>query len=262
MNIFWAIILGTVQGLTEFFPVSSSAHLAVFPFIFKFPDPGLSFDIALHAGSFAAIVTLFWVEWKTLAKAFFLKENSFEKSMGWFLVITSVPGAIVGALLEEQAETVFRNPLLIAATLSIMGLVLVGVDKLVKKSEELTKMSYLKAALVGFSQALAIVPGVSRSGATITAGRAVGLSRESAVKYSFLAAAPIIFGAMVFGLRDATSSEVFSITWIAGFLAAAASSFWAMKFLLSYVKNKSFNIFLYYRLGLAVLLIILYLTRR
>ena len=261
MNIFWAIILGTVQGLTEFFPISSSGHLAVLPWIFKFPDPGLTFDIALHAGSFAAIVALFWSEWITLAKAFFLKQSSFEKKLCWFLIITSVPGALFGALLEDKAATVFRNPLLIALTLSVMGIVLVGVDKLAKKSEEISNMNWLKALGVGLSQAFAIIPGVSRSGATITAGRAVGLSRQSAVKYSFLAAAPIILGAMVFGLRHASASDIVSANWLFGFAAAAISSFWAMKFLLSYVKEKSFNIFLYYRLGLAALIVILYLIR-
>jgi undecaprenyl-diphosphatase len=262
MNIFWALILGTVQGLTEFFPVSSSAHLTVLPWIFKFPDPGLSFDIALHAGSFLAIIALFWAEWFSLAKAFFSREKSFEKNLAWFLIVTSVPGAIIGALLESKAEGVFRNPLLVALTLVAFGLVLYFVDRLAANKKELKEMNLKSALLIGLSQAVAIIPGVSRSGATITAGRALGFSRESAVKYSFLAAAPIILGAAVFGLRHATATEIFSINWVIGFLAAALSSFWAMKVLLNYVKTKTFSIFLYYRIALAAVILLLYLIRR
>jgi undecaprenyl-diphosphatase len=261
MNIFWAIILGTVQGLTEFFPVSSSGHLALLPWIFKFPDPGLSFDIALHAGSFIAIIALFWSEWLGLAKAFFSKEASFEKRLAWFLILTSVPGAIIGALLESRAESVFRNPIIIAITLVVFGFVLYFVDEKMPAKKELKELTWKDSLIVGLSQAVAIIPGVSRSGATITAGRSLGFSRESAVKYSFLAAAPIIFGAAVFGLRHATS-EILSVSWLAGFFAAAVSSFWAMKVLLNYVKTNTFKVFLYYRIAFAIIVLLLIFIRR
>lgn len=260
MNLFWAIILGITQGLTEFFPVSSSAHLAIFPWMFKFPDPGLAFDIALHAGTFFAIIIAFFSEWKTIAKAVFIKETSFEKKLAGFLIITSVPGAIFGYFLEEQAKTIFRNPLLIAATLVLFGFVLYGVDRIQKKAEDMKNMNFVKALLIGLSQAIAIIPGVSRSGATISAGRAIGFSREAAVKYSFLAAMPIIFGASIFGLRKVSPADLFSVNWIAGFIAAAVASFFAMKFLLSYVKKNDFGIFLWYRIALAVIIVVLFLT--
>jgi len=261
MNLFWAIFMGVVQGITEFFPVSSSAHLTLIPWIFKVPDPGLSFDIALHAGTLFAIVFALKDDWQKIAKAFFQKNNSFEKKLVWLLAITTIPGVIAGYFLESQAESTFRNPLIIAATLVTFGLVLYYIDKKVTKFEPIEIMTPKKAAMVGLSQALAIVPGVSRSGATITGGRAVGLSRQAAAKYSFLAALPIIFGATIYGLRDVPTSDIFSINWIAGFIAALISSFWAIRFLLRYLKSNNFNAFIIYRFALAAFVLILYLIR-
>lgn len=261
MNIFWALFLGVIQGLTEFFPVSSSGHLVVLPYIFNFQDPGLTFDIALHAGSLIAIFVALFSDWKNLFFSILDKTKKFEHKLILFLIITSIPGAIVGYLLEEKAHTVFRNPLIVASTLIIFGLLLWGIDTYVKNSEKIEKMTILKSLLIGLSQAIAIIPGVSRSGATITAGRALGFSREAAVKYSFLAAAPIIFGATVFGLRDVSIAEILSINWIFGFFAAFLSSFFAIKFLTKYVKNHNLNIFLWWRVLLALLIIILYFKR-
>jgi undecaprenyl-diphosphatase len=258
MNIFWAIILGIVQGLTEFFPVSSSAHLAIIPWMFKFPDPGLAFDIALHAGTFFAILFALKTDWIKLATSLLKKEDTLERKLVGFLVITSVPGAIIGYLFESKAESAFRAPMIVAVTLTVFGLILWAVDRYAKKAEELSKMNWKSSLIIGLSQALAIVPGVSRSGATITAGRALGFSREAAVKYSFLAALPIIFGAAVFGLRHATFSELTSANWILGCLAAFISSFFAIKWLTSYVKKHSFDIFLYYRLAFAAIIAILF----
>jgi undecaprenyl-diphosphatase len=260
MNIFWAAFMGIIQGLTEFFPVSSSAHLTLAPWVFNFPDPGLSFDIALHAGTFFAILIALWLDWKVMVRALLLKKPSFEKKMIIFLITTSIPGAIFGYLLESKAETIFRAPLLIAATLAVFGLILFLVDKYLPDRDEIKKMTYEKSFLIGLSQALAIIPGVSRSGATITAGRILGFNRETAVKYSFLAALPIIFGASVFGLRKVPFSDLLSIPWLVGFLAALISSIFAMKFLLRYVKKNNFN-FVWYRLAISALIVILIITR-
>lgn len=262
MEIIWAVILGAVQGITEFFPVSSSAHLSLFPFIFDFKDPGLAFDIALHAGTFVAILVAFWDEWLGLLKGVLKKELNFEKKFSLYLILTTIPGAFFGYFFEEKAATVFRNPLLSALVLVLFGVLLVAVDKLTKKAESIEKADAKKAILIGFSQALALVPGVSRSGATITAGRALGFSREAAVKYSFMAALPIIAGATVFGLRDVEAAKFVSAPWVIGFFASLAASFWAIKFLTKYVKKHSFNIFLYYRIGLAALVVLLYFLRR
>lgn len=261
MNIIWAGIMGVIQGLTEFFPISSSAHLFLTPWVFNFSDPGLSFDIALHAGTLFAIILVFFLDFKVMAKALFIKEASFEKKMVLFLLITSIPGAIFGYLLEDKAKTVFRTPLLTASVLIIFGIIMWVVDKYFPDKEKIEKMNTGKSLLIGLSQAIAIIPGVSRSGATITAGRALGFTRESAVKYSFLAATPIIFGATVYGLRNVTLPELFSTFWIVGFITAFLSSFWAMKFLLNYVKNNNFNIFVWYRVALAIVILIIYFIR-
>lgn len=261
MNIFWAIFLGLVQGLTEFFPVSSSAHLALFPYIFKFPDPGLAFDVALHAGTLLAILFALWRDWVALLKGL-IKKDASSKKLILFILITTIPGALAGYLFEERIATVFRAPLLNAGLLLVFGLILWFVDNRSPQRLKVKDMNASKALTVGLSQALALVPGVSRSGATITAGRALGFDRESAVKYSFMAALPIIAGATVFGLRDIAPSTLFSPLWIVGFLASTASSLWAIKFLTKYVKNHNFNLFLYYRVGLAGLVFLLYLIRR
>lgn len=262
MNVFWAIILGIIQGLTEFFPISSSAHLTLTPWIFNFPDPGLSFDIALHAGTFFAIITAFWLDFKVMAKALTIKESSFEKKMVLFLLLTSIPGAVFGFLLEDKAETIFRSPVLVASALLVFAGILWAVDKYAPKKDEVEAMTPLKSFLIGLSQALAIIPGVSRSGATITAGRALGFSRQTAAKYSFLAAAPIIFGASVYGLRKVPMGELLSLNWVLGFAAAFFSSIWAMRFLLRYVKDKNYDIFVWYRIAFAALIFLLIILGR
>lgn len=262
MNVFWAIILGITQGLTEFFPVSSSAHLAIFPWLFKFTDPGLSFDIALHAGTLIAIFLALWPDWKKLLTGLLKTEKSFEKKLVWFLVLTSVPGAIFGFFLENKAETVFRTPLLIALTLSAFGLILYWVDHRFQKNGKITGLDSKNAFFIGLVQAVAIIPGVSRSGATITAGKALGLSREEAVRYSFLAALPIIFGATVFGLRHIELSEFLSPIWFFGFLAAFVSSFWAIKAFLSFAARKNFNVFVIYRFLFAFIIIVTLIARK
>lgn len=268
MNIFWSVVLGGIQGLTEFFPVSSTAHLALLPWIFKFDDPGLAFDIALHAGTFFAILIALSGDWMNLAKSVLTLRaesrspiDNFNLKLIGFLLLTSIPGAVFGYFLEDKAQTIFRTPILIAGTLVLFGVILWAVDIYVKRQEKIEKMNPASALLIGLSQAIAIIPGVSRSGATIAAGRALGFSREAAVKYSFMAALPIIFGATVFGLRNVLVSEMISANWVVGFLASFAASFFAIKFLLSYVKKYDFSIFVYYRVFLAFVILLLIFLR-
>jgi undecaprenyl-diphosphatase len=261
MEIMWAIILGLVQGVTEFFPISSSAHLSLFPYIFDFKDPGLTHNIALHAGSLLAIFVALRADWIALIKGAIKKGMNFEKKFIFFLVLTTIPGAFVGYFFEEQAATVFRNPLLSAFNLVFFGVLLVVFDRYTKRKQDVETMGPQKAIGVGLAQALAIIPGISRSGATITAGRALGLSREAAVKYSFMAALPIITGATVFGLRDISFNTLASPVWSLGLVASFASSLWAIRFLTKFVKKHSFEVFMYYRFGLAALVVFLYLVR-
>jgi undecaprenyl-diphosphatase len=268
MEIYQAIILGLVQGLGEFLPISSSAHLILTPWLFKWTDPGLGFDVALHWGTLLAVLAYFRKDILNLIRGFWhslwpstrdLKNNLWQK-LSWLLVVASIPGAIIGKLLESQAETVFRNPLLIAGTLTGFGLVLLGVDLISKKQKDLDHISWRDSVLVGLSQALAIIPGVSRSGSTMTAGLALGFKREDAAKFSFLMSLPIIFGAGLIKIGE-FGAGVSTSALAAGFIASAVSGFFAIKYLIAYLAKHDFKIFVWYRFGLAALVVIIYLMR-
>ncbi len=263
----WAVVLGLVQGLAEFLPVSSSAHLTLIPWIFGLQNDAalaftstVQFDIALHAGSALAILVALWPDWVSLAKGVARREKRDVRFLG-FLLVTSVPGAIFGVLLEEKVQTVFRAPWLVGGTLIAFGVLLWAVDRFTPKNDALETMTWARAAWVGLAQALAIVPGVSRSGATITAGRALGLSREAIARYSFMAALPIIAGGAVFGLRHVPLGQLLSLDWALGFVAAALSSFLLMRWMLAYVHKHSFSLFMWYRVALGIGVIALYLLR-
>jgi undecaprenyl-diphosphatase len=259
----WAVILGLLQGLAEFLPISSSAHLTLTPWMFRLTDPvlaSLQFDIMLHLGSAVAVLAALWADWRALAVGA-VRGDAFSRRLAGFLVVTSVPGAIFGALLEEKAATVFRSPLVVAVALIVMGIVLYLVDRLVRREEPFDTLSWTRAAVIGLAQAAAIIPGVSRSGATMTAGRALGLSREATARYSFMAALPIILGAGLFGLRHVPVSTLVSTDYLLGFFAALVSSVLAMRWMLGYVKHHSFAIFTVYRIVLGVVVIALYFVR-
>ncbi|MCL5435601.1 MAG: undecaprenyl-diphosphatase UppP [Patescibacteria group bacterium] len=258
-----AIILGIVQGLTEFLPISSSAHLLLVPYFFNWQDPGLGFDVALHWGTLLAVILVFWKDYWRYTKAFFrtlYKKDSWtdhDSRLAWFLILASIPGAIFGLLFEKQAETVFRDPLVTVFTLAGFGLVLWLVDKKASHEEKLEGLTWLKALGIGVSQALAVIPGVSRSGATITAGLLTKLDREAATKFSFLLSGPIIFGAGLVALRHVGHIDA---VLIVGLVSAFVSGIAAIKFLLKYVSTHSFDLFVWYRYILAfiVLLVIMF----
>ncbi|MCC7356586.1 MAG: undecaprenyl-diphosphatase UppP [Candidatus Doudnabacteria bacterium] len=268
MEIFQAAILGLVQGFAEFLPISSSAHLVIAPWLFGWRDPGLGFDLALHWGTLLAVLAYFRKDILNLIKGFWhslwpstrnIRENIWQK-LSWLLVIASIPGAIIGKLLEEQAETVFRNPLLIAITLSVFGVVLLLVDRYSKKQKDLDHITWVDSLIVGLSQAFAIIPGVSRSGSTMTAGLALGFKREDTARFSFLMSLPIIFGAgllKVGELGDGVSTSAL----VAGFITAAVSGFLSIKFLLKYLATHDFKIFVWYRFIFAAVIIAVYVMR-
>jgi undecaprenyl-diphosphatase len=271
----WAVILGLVQGLAEFLPISSTAHLKLIPWIFgierSYPflanaAAAQAFDIALHAGSFIAIFVALWADWLDLARGAIKREAQSLRFIG-FLLVTSIPGAIFGVLLDKKIEVYsspadFHSaPLIVGVALILFGVLLWAVDYFVSSQHPLQEMSWAKAGLIGLAQALALVPGVSRSGATMTAGRALGFSREAVARYSFMAALPIIGGAAVWGLRDVPLSMLLSLDWVLGFLAAAVSSFVFMKWMLAYVRKHSFAVFMWYRIALGVFVIGLFLIR-
>lgn len=269
MELFHAFVLGMVQGLGEFLPISSSAHLIITPWLFNWNDPGLAFDVALHWGTLLAVVLYFWQDMWLIIKGFFhslskttrdLQNNIYQK-LAWLLIIASIPGAIIGKLLEAQAESAFRSPLLIAGTLSIMGVILYLADKYGEKIKNLNHISWLNSLILGLSQAVAIIPGVSRSGATITAGLFQGFTREDAAKFSFLMSIPIIFGAGLLKLPDILN-ETNHMPLVIGFISAAIFGFLSIKFLMRYIATRSYLLFTWYRLALAALIVIVYLIRK
>lgn len=264
MTTIHAIIFGIIQGLGEFLPISSSAHLVIFPWLFNFPDPGLSFDVALHFGTLIAVVLFFWRDWiEIIALAFGIKKNTatfnYPQNTLWLLVIATIPGALVGYLLEEQAETIFRSPLLIAGTLIFAGLLLYWLDKVGKKNVNFEKISPKSALLIGLSQAVAIIPGISRSGATISTALALGFDRTSAARFSFLMSAPIIFGATILKFSDLIAN--FDFTQFIAILFSALSGLLAIAGLLKFIERVSYKIFFWYRLAFAAIIVLVFFWR-
>jgi undecaprenyl-diphosphatase len=270
MDIFQSIILGIVQGLGEFLPISSTAHLILAPYFFGWPDPGLSFDVALHVGTLIAVVSFFWRDWINIFKLAFKNESKrpnaqaseagYPKNILWLLIIASVPGAIFGFLFDDYAESAFRNPLLIAFTLSAVGLVLYLVDKYATHKKDIQHVSVKDAIIIGLSQALAIIPGVSRSGATMTAGLSLGLSREQAARFSFLLSTPIIFGAAIFKMPHLLKAGI-TLPTLIGIVVAAISGYLAIKYMLRFIQKVGYAPFFWYRVILAVIVVAVYLAR-
>lgn len=267
MDLLQSIILGAIQGITEFFPVSSTAHLVLLPWFFSWTDQGLPFNVALHMGSLIAIIYYFWRDWILIIKEFLqsVLKGSFEGrpngKTGLYLVIATVPGALAGLLFEEYAAGLLRHPLSIAFSLSFFGVILYFSDRVSKKNKTVGEMNIVDCIIIGLSQALAIIPGVSRAGITITGAMFRNLNREEAAKFSFLLGAPLIAGAGVFEARHLEYSAVMSVPFIAGVLASAVFAFLAIKYLLRFLRKSSYTVFVIYRLGLAVLIAFLYLTR-
>ena len=264
MTVFQAIVMGVIQGLSEFLPISSSAHLALAPWVFGWPAPGLAFDVALHLGTLIALVWFFWQEWITLAKAFFsiLRKRKLETESERrvaFVVVATIPGALAGYLLQDYAKTVFRTPMLTGVMLILMGAVLWLVDRSAKQERGITTMTWRDAIIVGLAQMFAIVPGVSRSGSTITAGRAVGMTREAAAVFSFLLSLPIITAAVVFEGRHAIANGI-TMPIVAGVIASAVSGWLAISVLLKFISRNSYGVFALYRLiiGIGVLALAFY----
>jgi undecaprenyl-diphosphatase len=296
----WAIVLGLVQGFAEFLPVSSTAHLKLVPWLFQVRDPMLSsaaFDIALHAGSLVAVIAALWRDWVDLFLAALgrptsknapqaeyaahdpLSHTDFARKFLGFLLLTSIPAAVIGKLFESKIEflstpdvagavasgldarTFHFAPLLLGIMLMSFGVLLWAADRFVKRQDPLEAMTWWKALIIGLAQACALIPGVSRSGSTMTAGRLLGLNREDVARYSFMAATPIIAGAAILGLKDVAPSTLLSLDWVLGFLAAAVSSVFVMRWMLGYLKQHSFAIFMWYRLAFGALVILVFFIR-
>ncbi len=266
MTVWQGIILGVLQGLAEFLPISSSAHLALTPWILGWESPGLAFDVALHVGTLAAVLWFFRAQWVALARATWRIvltrriETEDEKRV-LFLVIATIPGGIGGLLLAEYAETVCRTPALIATTLIIMGVILWAVDRFAPHTRPLGEMRWTHALLFGLAQVLALVPGVSRSGSTMTAGRAMGFHRESAAVFAFLMSMPITAAAAAYEVPKALAEGGLGAPIVAGVIASGLSGWLAISVLLKYVARHGFGVFAAYRIALGLAVLALVATR-
>ena len=267
MPVWQAVVYGVVQGLAEFLPISSSAHLTLLPWVFGWEDPGLAFDVALHWGTLAAVLAIFWKDWIRLITAGLSGRGSdTDKRLFWGLVVSAVPGAILGKLLDKWAETNMRAPLLIAIAMATMGLILWYADRIGRKARDLTEMTIPRAFSIGVAQAAALVPGVSRSGTTISLGLLEDFTREEIARFSFLMSTPIIFGAGLVKLpkmiHDMRAGEG-DLTWAAlaaGFLASAVVGALVIRWMLDYLRRRTYAAFAWYRLAVAVLVVALWLS--
>ncbi len=266
MTVFQALVLGLVQGLAEFLPVSSSAHLTLVPWVFGWEDPGLAFDVALHIGTLVAVLWYFRAEWARLIAAavgILRRGGRPQGTEEWrvvFLLIATIPGAIAGKLLAHAAESTFRSPLLIGCALGVMGIVLWAVDRAAPVVRPLDDLRWTDALVVGLAQVLALVPGVSRSGSTITAGRALKLDREAAAVFSFLCSMPLIAGAGLLELPHVLRNGI-SAPVVVGVVTAAVSSWFAIEIVLRYVRSHSYGAFAAYRVVVAAAVIALWMVR-
>jgi undecaprenyl-diphosphatase len=281
-----AIILGIVQGLTEFIPISSSAHLIIVPWLFGWKDIALTslpFDVALHLGTLLALLVFFASDWVRLIRAGAMSiierkvGGDHDRQMAWFLVIGTLPGAVVGALAESKIEKLFHEPnaphqvtamIAMAIIIALLGALLFMAERFARHVRGLAQVTLRDSLLIGLSQALAIFPGVSRSGSTITAGLALGLEREAAARFSFLLSAPIIAGAgfkslwdIFKDIRTGALAQSDLVLFPVGFIAAAISGYLCIKYLLRFLQKNPTDIFVYYRWALAVLIVVVALAR-
>jgi undecaprenyl-diphosphatase len=275
-----AILIGILQGLTEFIPISSSAHLELAPWIAGWESDGLigslAFDVFLHLGTLTALLGYFWRDWVRLAHAFVasIRERSIaadaDRRLAWLLIAATVPAAIIGFVGEDLIDEVLHGGsdevrLAIAGFLVLGAVGLLLADRYGSRRRDLRELTAPTALTIGFSQALALLPGISRSGATITAGLALGLDREAAARFSFLLATPITLGAGLYGSRNLVSEPHPGTEWLAiaaGFLAAAIFGMLAIGFLLAWLRRRSVAIFGVYRFVFAAVVVALVLAGR
>jgi undecaprenyl-diphosphatase len=268
-----ALVMGVVQGLTEFLPISSSGHLILVPALLGWKDPfidSLAFSVMLHMGTLVALLVYFWRDWLVLVPAFFasIRDRSLRddplRRLAWLLAVTTIPATIVGVLLNDVIETNVRQPGLVAVLLVVGAAVLWVADRWGALGRSMESLTFPEAFGIGVAQALALFPGISRSGISISAGRLLGLDRAAAARFSFLMAAPIIAGAggwealkIVRG-QGGVSVEVAPI--VVGFVAAALAGLAAIHFLLRWLARHPFDVFVAYRIVVAAVVVVWFLS--
>lgn len=262
MTIVQAVVLGILQGLGEFLPISSSAHLLLVPWMLGWPESGIQFDVALHMGTLVAVTIYFWKDLLDVAVQGLTKGTRTPSGrLGWGVVLGTIPAALAGVLFEEQIEKVVREQyLLMAALLAVMGAVLYYVDKHSPKRRSLKDFRVIDGFWMGLGQAFALIPGFSRSGTTITTGLLLGYDREASAKASFLLGWPIIAGAGILAFKDINWATVTPAFWI-GMVVSAVAGYAVIAFLMEYLRKGTFLVFAWYRAFLAALTVLVYFVR-
>lgn len=256
MNLFHAAILGALQGFAEVLPISSSAHLILVPWLLNWPESGLTFDVALHLGTFLALCLYFWRDIIEMTVSFFdavtsRRMNTPARRLPFLIIAATIPAAVIGKLFEEPIESLFRsNPLLIASFLVVFGLILGLTDYLGRKRLILDEINPASALTIGLLQCLALIPGVSRSGITITAALMLGFTRESAARFSFLISLPIVAGAALLKTAHLFKHGIPAgegLPMLVGIIFSALSGYISVAFLLRFVQKQSLSPFVWYR---------------
>jgi len=260
MSIFQALIYGIIQGVTEFLPISSTAHLNILPLLLHWKDPsaiyGGAFDVSLHLGTALAVILFFLRDWIRLIAGGFTSPKSKDGRLFWYIVAATVPGAIFGVLLDKY---VTGFPIWATGVLLIvMGIFLYWFDSRSQSVTRLEKMTLGQSLIIGFSQILAMLPGVSRSGITMTTGRALGITRESAAKFTFLMSTPIILGDALYHMRSLHVAAGTFLPLVAAVVASAVVGILSIGFLLNFLKTKSFFVFAAYRFVVGALVLVLF----
>jgi undecaprenyl-diphosphatase len=278
MLLYQAIVLAVVQGLTEFLPISSTAHLWLVPWLLGWKDPGLTFDVALHAGTLLAVLAYFWRYWVEMVVFGFglggvastpdasgathsaredLRQNP---RLLWYLVIATIPAALAGWRFEHAAEEQLRSPIIVGIALIVIGMFMWAGDWLGKRERDLGHVGLLDSFLVGVAQALAVIPGVSRSGVTMTAGLFRRMKRETAARLSFLLSTPIIAGAALkktLEIRHTGLPHEMRLPFLGGAIISAVVGYLVIAVLIRYLERRTFKVFVVYRIVLGVILLVL-----
>ncbi|MCL2489981.1 MAG: undecaprenyl-diphosphatase UppP [Propionibacteriaceae bacterium] len=266
VDFFHAVVYGIVQGITEFLPISSTAHLTLIPRFFGWSYGGMGFDVALHVGTAAAVIVFFWRRWVQLIKAGFTQPKSPFGKLFWIIVVSTIPASLVGVLLNDKVASLQSDPYIIGVCLIFMGAILWAVDRSsASRVTDLTGINVKTGILIGLAQCLAIIPGVSRSGITITAGRALGVNRETAAEFTFLLSLPIIAGDAGYHFlkmrTDATAAADLAAVggtgaMIVGIVVSFLVGLGVIKFLLDFLKKRSLAVFAIYRFVLGALVLV------
>jgi undecaprenyl-diphosphatase len=278
MPIYQAVVLAVVQGLTEFLPVSSTAHLWLVPWLLKWKDPGLTFDVALHAGTLVAVLAYFWRYWvEMIVLGFGLGSGATMQRAGdashsaredlrqnprllWYMAVATIPGALAGWRFERAAEEQLRSPMIVGAALIVVGLLMGAGDWLGKRERDLGHVGFLDSFLVGVAQALAVIPGISRSGVTMTAGLFRKMKRETAARFSFLLSTPIIAGAAMkkgMEIRHEGLPGNMHLPFLCGIIVSALVGYLVIAVLIRYLERRTFKVFVVYRIALGVIVLLL-----